>query len=317
MSLARIHPGLPYNPRLLGFSDAGAILGLSPWQSPLDVWLRVTQGYVTPQTEPQRWGIDKEPLIVAAGLRKLGEDPTAWRRGVSLDDPHRPWLRCSLDAENQRRGWILEGKSHHDDRGYGADRFAGDFTDAIPEHELVQVQGYLHLTGAAVAWLSVLFGSSDHRVYRVRPDAELGGLVLDALEGFWVDHVKPMRVPPVDGSAAWRRHFERMHPEASGDREATPAEAEIARRLRELKAQREAIVALEDEAENLLRASMGDTKTVRGDFGAIHWSETKGRTDYRAIAEQLVGPEGRHQLEALAEQHRAPSYRRMMARFKE
>ena len=68
----------------IGGSEAAAVLGMSPWQSPMDVWLR-KMGLVEETPDPRReemfqLGKDMEPVIAKMYERRTGRVLTEFPR---------------------------------------------------------------------------------------------------------------------------------------------------------------------------------------------------------------------------------------------
>src|SRR5215469_14323159 len=82
----------------IGGSDAAAALGLSPWQTPYDLWEQKT-GRAPPieQTEPMLWGHLLEDIVRREYARRTGLEarPVA----EMIRHPHRSWMFAHLDGE--------------------------------------------------------------------------------------------------------------------------------------------------------------------------------------------------------------------------
>ena len=297
------------DPRLLGFSDAASILGLSPYRTALDVWLRLVRGERGPGHLRMRRGQALEPLVIREALERLGEDRARWATQVGYQDETRPWLRCSLDAEREDGGRIIEAKTHNSAEGYGA-----EWTDTIPEHEIVQVVGYLHASGAAEAIHAVMV---DDRImlFRVLPHPELAALVIEAMERFWVDHVETGKPPLVEGSnARGIAKLYRGEPLLPSRRAAPEETAEVAR-YAELLDVRKHLQAEIDACESRLAMAIGPAKGLHDGWGRLSWSPVSGRTSWKEVAEELAGPD-KGRLAELAEKHQGEESRRFYPSFK-
>jgi putative phage-type endonuclease len=124
----------------IGSSDAAAVLGISPWKTPLQLY----EEKVNPKTEegPTNWamqrGHEMEPKARAAYeiLHDI-EMPAAL-----VVHPLYPYIRASLDGYNKERKRILEikcpGKEDHDFAKKGV----------LPLKYFAQVQHQLFATGA-------------------------------------------------------------------------------------------------------------------------------------------------------------------------
>ena len=81
--------------RGIGGADMAALVGLSRWKSPLDVWaqkLGLVEKVV--QNEPMKWGVLLEPLIAREYAERTG------RRLRKIANPRHPkhnWMTAQID----------------------------------------------------------------------------------------------------------------------------------------------------------------------------------------------------------------------------
>ena len=171
----------------IGGSDAPAICGVSPWKTPLQVYMDKI-GDLGPKedTDPMFWGRTLEPVI-----RQRYADLTG--RAVVVPDgilqhPEHDWMLANVDGLTDD-GRLVEVKTARTPQGWG-----DEGTDEIPEMYLIQVQHYLSITKLEVADIPVLFGGSDFRIYEVQADKELQDLIMEREAGFW--KLVQARTPP-------------------------------------------------------------------------------------------------------------------------
>ncbi len=173
----------------IGGSDAPAILGVSPWRTPYDVWaekIGADTGAVR-ETDAMRWGLTLEPVVRAEYARVTG-------RAVQVVDeilhhPQHEWLIANIDGRVDD-GRVLEIKTARSTDGWGEPG-----TDQIPLYYLPQAHHYLIVTGAPVCDVAVLIGGSDFRVYSVEADADLHTKIIEVETTFW-DLVQRREPPP-------------------------------------------------------------------------------------------------------------------------
>jgi putative phage-type endonuclease len=172
----------------IGGSDAAAALGLSPWKTPLSLYLEKT-GDARPfrDNESMLWGRVLEPAIRAEYTRRTG---IACASGAQLTHPKYPWMRATLDGlSNERQPRVVEIKTARTDRGWGEPG-----TDDVPQTYLLQCVHYMVVTGAQLADIALLVGGQDFRIYTVQRNAALADLVVEGEHEFW-QHVQ-RREPP-------------------------------------------------------------------------------------------------------------------------
>jgi putative phage-type endonuclease len=244
----------------IGASEAPILLGVSPFKGPMELFAEKLEVLDRDaETDAMRWGkILEGPLAehYAAETGRRLHDPGRYtlRRSRAV-----PFMVATLDREivlagDQPVPAPLEIKTT---AGYGSD----EWNDEPPVHVLVQVQHQLAVTGWAWASVAVLLGGRTFRWYDVpRHDAFIAKLCEAELEFF--AHLRTRTMPRVDGSAGTKAALRALYPkEISGLVVNLPGEAA------EWDAQRlEAIAALKvaeaakDEAENKLRAALGEAE---------------------------------------------------------
>jgi putative phage-type endonuclease len=280
----------------IGGSDVAAILGLSRWKTPLDVYLDKT-GQLPPQpeSEPMRWGTLLEPVI-------LGE--FAARHGIRVERPHgiqrhaeRPWMLASLDGWAPDLPAVVECKTARSADGWG-DTGTGE----IPAYYQTQVAHYLAVTGAAVAFVPVLIGASDFRVYQVERDDGFISDLQAAEEAFWHDHVlagiPPGPINAADAARLWARD--------NGETlEVDPVIGDDVVELRALKAQAKDLEERIGSIEDRVRLAFRDAASiaVAGKVLATFKAQTRKGLDAKRMAE--AHPE-------IAEQYRTESTFRVL-----
>lgn len=161
----------------LGGSDAAVALGISPFSTPLQLYLE-KRGEIPPveETEPMRWGKLLEPVI-----RQRYSDITGRTVRVPpfLRHPQHEFITAHPDGVTDDNR-LFEAKTARSAEGWGEPG-----TDQIPRFYLIQVQHYMLVTATPVADVSVLVGGSDFRTYEVPADPELQEMIVDGEVEFW------------------------------------------------------------------------------------------------------------------------------------
>ncbi len=269
--------------RGIGGSDAPAILGLSPWRTPLDVYLEKV-GEAPPSTDnaAMYWGRVLEDVLAEEYARRTG----AKLRRVNRTLVHRqhPFIIGHVDREvvaHERGPGILEVET----AGRRTDDWGDEGTDEVPEHYLAQVQHYLGVTGRSWADVAVLFlGERQFRIYHVQRDDELVEALVPEEVRFWREHVEP-RVPPDPKTLEeirlrWPRH------EPGKVAVAPPDVVAAAEQLAALRAEMKALEAREKELLAAIQKAMGDAEQLDAPDGRViaTWKAvTSRRLDTRAL----------------------------------
>ena len=171
----------------LGGSDVGAILGLSPFKSPLAVWMEKTGKEVKAvDSLPLRFGSFVEEFVANEYAKATG---FALRHDESIYiHPDHSYMSAHIDRFVHTEGLeqaatkILECKTASP---FSRAQWGEPGSDQIPLHYLTQVTWYLAITGIERADIAVLFGNTDFRVYTILRDPELENLVLEKAHHSW------------------------------------------------------------------------------------------------------------------------------------
>ena len=263
--------------KFLGASEIPAVLGLSPFKSPLDVFLEKTGRLVqNPPTIQMRAGNFLEPLVIELFEEETGIQVVNKQAHLTLQD--HPFISATIDGETLD-GCLVECKTTGSSEGWGEPG-----TDQVPDHILVQVVQQMAVSDKGVVWIPVLIGRNDFRIYRIGRDLELEKIVVARGVEFWEKHVLA-DVPPEPRTIA---DLKALFPTSKViAKEATP---EIREKIATIKQLRDDINAREGVEKTLLfgvQAYMGeaDTLTFGGKTIATWKSQERTTIDQKALKE--------------------------------
>jgi len=216
--------------QFVGGSDISAILGISPWQTPYQLYVEKTSD--TPLViDPKRQAIfDRgkrlEPFIVEWARQDL--DLTIVRKNARYSDPELPFLCCEIDFEHEYSGSIenADAKSVHPSK---SKEWGLPGTDEIPDHYTAQFLFGQMITDRDSTLCMAMFGMDKLEPYRVRRNEEVIVWMREQAIRFW--EMVEKRTPPgittlEDAKIAWRREHPAKQIEASAEID------EIAERLK-------------------------------------------------------------------------------------
>jgi putative phage-type endonuclease len=200
--------------KYIGGSDIGAILGLSPFKSPLAVWMEKTGKEVkTVDSLPLRFGSFVEEFVANEYAKATG---FALRHDESIYiHPDYSYMSAHIDrfvhtdGLDQAATKILECKTANP---FSRAQWGEPGSDQIPLHYLTQVTWYLAITGIERADIAVLIGNTDFRIYTILRDPELENLVLEKAHHFWHEHVLKDIPPPAQTPEDCQLLFQRSDP---------------------------------------------------------------------------------------------------------
>lgn len=173
----------------LGSSDIAAILGLSPWATPVDVYFEKMGRPQPIDAAKQKLfnrGKRMEPVILDMLTDEHDIDIVA--RNQRYRDPEHAWMAAEIDAEAiDDTGMInIEAKSVHP---FAAGQFGEENTDEIPVYYAAQAMYGLMITGRSRCTFAVLVGADNLSVYRLERDEETIAGIREKAIAFWRDHV--------------------------------------------------------------------------------------------------------------------------------
>lgn len=192
-------------PHGIGGTDISAILGLSPYKTPVQLWAEKV-GLTCPESAEGihlRFGQHLEPFIATEYERITGLH-TFEPCGPLFHAEH-SFMFASVDRlvktsnsepaiEDYRvvADRILECKTSS---VFGSGEWGEVGTDQVPANYLLQCAWYLSVANLERADIAVLIGNNDFRVYSVRREHRLEKIMLDSAKHFWDKNVLA-KVPP-------------------------------------------------------------------------------------------------------------------------
>jgi len=271
----------------IGSSDSAAVVGLSPYKSPLELWMEKT-GRKAPDdlsaNEAVFWGSTLEPVIAQVYGEKTGAKVR--RVHAVLQHYEHPHMLANLDrivAHPQDGHGILEVKTAgHWSEGY--------WEEGVPEHYQCQVLHQLAVTGKPWADVAVLIGGQEFRTYRIERDEEKINALIELEDRFW-QHVQNDTPPEVDGSESSGKALSLLYPSDNGEAIDFSDSAEmntLFQRLIQARKERERIELEEATLKQQVQSAIGFTSNAIFSTGKVGWKKIKGSsaTDFKQLAEE-------------------------------
>jgi putative phage-type endonuclease len=265
--------------RGIGSSDAGAAVGLNPYQSQLELWMIKTGRdtnlpKVDPNDEssPMYWGTLLEPIVAAHYTRRTGNRVRKINAVLQHPDTDKSWMLANIDREvmGATDVHILECKT------------AGEFgaklwKEGPPTYVTLQVQHQLAVTGKAAADVCVLICGQEIRIFRIQRDEELISRLIALEQQFW-NYVIADTPPPADGSESADRALRCLYPLDSGSTVNFSDDTQMSATFADLVNLR-ADIANREELESLLKQKiqekMGDASTAIFETGKVSFKRSK------------------------------------------
>ena len=265
----------------IGGSDAGAIMGVSPYKGAYSVWADKL-GKLEPveDNEALRQGRDFEDYVARRFAERTGKR-VRHEYGMLRSDTW-PWMVANIDRRIIGESAGLECKTSRD---VNMRRYKnGEY----PMEYYCQCLHYLAVTGWDRWYLAVLVYGTDLLVFEIaRADVEDDiSALIQAEDGFWRDYVLAGNQPMPDGLESTTKALEAVWaasaPETTIDAdEATDA---LLSRLCGLRRDRKQIDKQITETENQIKAQMQEAEVLRGTGAMATW---RGM-DTRRLSERKV-----------------------------
>lgn len=269
-------------------TDLGAILGVSKFATPIDVYLDKLGEL--PETAPTEWmeaGNRMQRPIIDWWAERQG---VAVRHGtpyVLTRSQELTRIGASLDAQVVTTGEPVDAKNI----GWKNAEWGEEGSDQIPLTYAVQLAVQMYVTRTPVAYLPVLFGGHTLVAYVLHRDLTLEAELVERAMHFWHQHVERRVPPPVDGSASWTTYLQRTFKQST-DRitRATAEQHELAVHLRTTLDQLKQVEAESDRLKNLLRSAIGEGYAIEGPNWKATWGKTADgvKTDWKEAFYELA-----------------------------
>lgn len=273
----------------IGGSDVAAIMGISKYRSPLEVWLEKTGRRKSPDLsgkESVEWGNRLEGVI-RDKFAEMHPELSVSEVKATLVSKERPWAHANLD------GMVVDGSGNHgilEIKTVGKAR-EGDWDKGVPDYYITQVTHYMTVTGWGFAYVAALIGGQRYVEYRIDRDEEDVVAVAGAVNSFWNLFVKPDQMPAIVGMKSEAQALADQYPSAtSGDEYVSSHELQdlfntLAWDYEQAKADEDRAKRAKDEAANKMRAIIGDNKSVSTDIYRATWvRNTTTRFDSKRFA---------------------------------
>ena len=175
----------------IGGSDVSAILGVSPWKSPFQLYQEKIGAFCEEITREKQRLFDRghrwEPVVVEMLVDELmdrGHDVQIIDRNARYQDPEFPFLACELDLE-----LLIDGDEHNAEiktvSPFAAKAWGEQDTDEIPLYYAAQVMHGLMVKPRKRAIVAALIGVDDLRLHQVERDEETIAAIRAKEVEFW------------------------------------------------------------------------------------------------------------------------------------
>lgn len=273
----------------IGGSDAAAVLGVSPWATPVELWKEKTGRAAPRKPDPVRErmlarGKKLEPVVldmVLDKLRERGHQVGLLAKNKRYTDPEHAFLQCEVDFELMLDGEHINGdcKTVH---GFQRRKWGDEDTEDVPIEYAAQFMHGLMVTGRDRCLVAALIGLDDVQIFWVNRDQVTVDAMREKEVEFWRHCVLGDRAPdPLRFS-----DIKELYPLDNGRTvEATPEVAEKAEKVRRLGIQVRMLEAEQEQLRLDVAEYLGDHMrlTVGGREVLTFKAQSDRRLDERAL----------------------------------
>ena len=251
----------------IGGSDAGAVCGVNPYISPLDVYKSKTEELQEEEEEKEaiRVGHDLEEYVAkrfseATGLKVR-------KSNYMYQSVEHPFMIADVDRLIVGEDAGLECKTVN---AYGESNWKDG---RIPLHYLMQCYHYMAVTGKRVWYIAALIMGRDFVYYRIDWDDEVIDKLKDIEREFWFENVSKRILPDPDGTEAYTKALNEYFKYSSNETVLQLSE-EIQEKIFERQSIVEQINVLNAEKEKIdqqIKLAMGTAETAETGNHIISW----------------------------------------------
>ncbi len=249
----------------IGGSDAGAICGLNPYVSPVDVYLDKTSDALDEaDNEAMRQGRDLEAYVADRFMEAA--DKKVRKVNAILGNKKFPFAYANVDRMISGENAGLECKTAS---AYSADRWKDG---AVPKHYEIQCHHYMAVTGADAWYLAVVILGKDFKYVKIDRDEEIIKNLMTIEKGFWNDNVVKRIPPDPDGSMAADQIIKEMYPFVTPSKtiELPGYESKLSR-YEEVDALMKKLDTEKKQIEQEIKVHMEDAESARAGKYFISW----------------------------------------------
>ena len=261
----------------IGGSDAASVLGMNSYRSRYTLWAEKT-GRI-PEFEGNlatAVGTYFEDFIAKRFEQETGKKVR--KETHSIFNDKYPWAIANVDRVIVGEDAILECK----------------FTDSLnlkrykngefPDRFYVQCVHYLAITGKKKAYLAVLIGNKEFKVFEIlRDEAEIDALMAE--EKAFMELIEADKAPEADGASSTTETIKTIYADSNEDSVNLFAYEDALNQYVALQAQIKELEAIKDEMANKVKVFMGEAGKGSTDRYSVSWTSSERKSfDAKAFA---------------------------------
>lgn len=266
----------------IGGSDAGAVCGLNPYSSAMNVFYDKTSEELSDfDNEAMRQGRDLEEYVARRFMEQTGK--RVYRSNKMYRSTAHPFMLADIDRLISGENAGLECKTVSP---YMADKWIGN---ELPPHYMIQCHHYMAVTGKEAWYIAAVILGQGFLYRKILRDESLIQNLTSIEEQFWKNHVLTGKMPDPDGSKACdevlAQYFKTA---ASGSSIPLIGFDEKLKRREELSCLIQKLEREQKQIDQEVKAYMKDCETASSERYRVSWSQIETvRLDTKRIKEEL------------------------------
>jgi putative phage-type endonuclease len=253
----------------VGGSDASAVIGFNPYKSAYTLWAEKT-GRI-PEFEGNlitEVGSYLEEFVAKLFERETGKKVR--RKNRMLINSVYPWAFADVDRLVVGEKALLEIKTTNSFPIMKQVR-NGEF----PEQYYAQVVHYLAVSGLDKAYLAVLIGCRDFKVFELERDENEISALMGAEKEFWFGYVKNDTPPPADGAESTSETLSTIYPESNDNTVNLMAYENDLKQYMTYTSLIKDVEKQRDEVANRIKAFLGESGRGESNNYKVSWTSSK------------------------------------------
>lgn len=248
----------------LGGSDVGAICGLNPYRTAMQVYYDKTSDEVEDfDNESMRQGRELEDYVARRFAEATGKKIR--RANYMFVDEKNPFMIADVDRLIVGENAGLECKTCSP---YSADKWKDG---KIPLHYLLQCYHYISVCNADYWYIAVLIYGQQFIYHKIERDGEIITNLIDIERNFWEDHIMKNILPTPDGSKLADSVIAEYYQKSENKVIALTGFDDKLQRREELLELMEKMETEKNQIEQELKLYMGEAEMAQNDKFHISW----------------------------------------------